>query len=449
MGANPTYEGHGFLNFVATYHDHVDIKSGRNAGYGYAGYRFRSTIGGYTQYDNALGTECTELRGLRASPNDPVGEVVDRSGDARCGSAIYENFGDWYLRPAQSYDQVAGDIKYWGYIMKANFDTTTDALWSNAAADYRDTSSTLEESMRGFAISSFPHNELGQDFRFNIRTLHNMGGGVANTAAASATNTEVLPADVIWSYYFYAVDSIKIAFPEYVARVNHCHFKDHLNNPMCQTTSTTGHDGWQQIIIDGTTMKETTAPSTSSDTRYQDQKTQYGFTHNLARVPEDGKPRKPCASWCLSANAVTRGVCGRILEITGLLQTYDELHLRQYGTIQEVWVQLMYAYVESLNESAPIKSPDTSTQAVESPFPNVFFSAPEVVGLVAACDNVTNYKCRGYRTYENQPYGGSETYNQRVFQNKGGATSPGAGADDYHADSLWASNDITADFTRK
>lgn len=488
--ANPTYEGHGFLNFVATYHDHVDIKAGRT-GLAYAGYRFRSTIQGYTAY-SSFTTECEDIRSLRAAG---MNGAVGRAGDDRCGSAIYENFGDWYLRPAQHFDNSNNaQREYWGFIMPKGFDASTDSLWNvpTTAADapYRD-AGTNQEGMRGFAISSFPHNELGQDFRFNIRTLHNMGSGVANTQLASATAYSVDTATAIWSYYFYAVDSIKIAFPEYVARVNHCHFASHKSNPNCSTAS--DHDGWQRIIVDGATMKKTDAPTLANDTRFTNENSQYGFTHIMGRdawsadllmtdtgnnfaddmidandcsgsalgvgsisynselftLPEDGKPSKPCASWCLDATGVSggRNVCGRILSISGLLQTYDELHLRQYGTIQEVWVQLMYAYVESLDEASTASAAATGTSSlgVESPFPNVFFSAPEVIGLVAECDGSANFKCRGYLTDENQPYGGSRTEEQRVYVNN---ANIGA-ANDYHSDSVWASNDHSGPFTKK
>merc|ERR1712203_276450 len=254
-----------------------------------------------------------------------------------------------------------------------------------------------------------------------------------------------------------------------------------MGNPMCSNAaSTTGHDGYQQIIIDGTTMKETTVPSASSDTRFVDQKTQYGFTHNLgqdawkaellltdtdfaganinalhcdtsdvngalgvgdinytttlASVPEDNRPQKPCASWCFAANANTHGVCGRVLKISGLLQTYDELHMRQYGTIQEVWVQLMYAYQEGFDQGMVTGS----TKGAESPFPNIFFSAPEVTGILAFCPN-TNMKCRGYLPDEHQPYGGAREANRRVYENNG-LTAVGAEFD-VHADAAWPAND--------
>merc|ERR1719204_1699421 len=123
------------------------------------------------------------------------------------------------------------------------------------------------------------------------------------------------------------------------------------------------------------------------------------------------------------------GICGRVLRIDGLLQTYDELHNRQYGTIQEIWVQLQYAYQESLdnaNRTTKIDvcnkyaSDDTScrdgVRKVQSPFPNVFFSAPEVVDIRGFCPS-SNMKCRGYMSDQHQPYGGSRSHAERVHWN--------------------------------
>jgi len=129
-------------------------------------------------------------------------------------------------------------------------------------------------------------------------------------------------------------------------------------------------------------------------------------------------------------------VCGRVLKIEGLLQTYDELHLRQYGTIQEVWVQLMYAYQEGFDEG---KITGNSSKGAESPFPNIFFSAPEVVTIKATCPN-SNFKCRGYMTDENQPYAGARENNNRVYNNNG-SHSIGAGEVELHADSVYPANE--------
>merc|ERR1712193_192045 len=111
------------------------------------------------------------------------------------------------------------------------------------------------------------------------------------------------------------------------------------------------------------------------------------------------------------------GICGRVLRIDGLLQTYDELH------------KLQYAYQESLdnaNRTTSIavcnkfKDDDTTcrdgVRKVQSPFPNVFFSAPEVVDIRGFCPS-SNVKCRGYMTDQHQPYGGSRNHVERVHWN--------------------------------
>jgi len=180
--------------------------------------------------------------------------------------------------------------------------------------------------------------------------------------------------------------------------------------------------------------------ASAQDVTFTDFANPHGFTSS-------GQPMKPCATWC----HLTGGLCGRVLTITGLLQTYDELHLRQYGSIQEIWVQLMYAYQESFdaNFDETVFTSTAGIAGVESPFPNVFFSAPEVVEVQGYCD-VDNYKCRGYYSDENQPYGGSRLETQRVYDNltPGYAGSEfGAGANDYHSDSVYPSNVHTAPLT--
>jgi len=115
------------------------------------------------------------------------------------------------------------------------------------------------------------------------------------------------------------------------------------------------------------------------------------------------------------------GICGRVLRIDGLLQTYDELHNRQYGTIQEIWVQLQYAYQESLDTSDRTTTA-ASINKVQSPFPNVFFSAPEVVDIRGFCPS-SNMKCRGYMSDQHQPYGGSRHHVERVHWNNSATRS--------------------------
>ena len=90
---------------------------------------------------------------------------------------------------------------------------------------------------------------------------------------------------------------------------------------------------------------------------------------------------------------------------------------RQYGTIQEIWVQLQYAYQETMDNSERILTSNIAKDRyVQSPFPNVFFSAPEVVDIRGFCPS-SNMKCRGYMTDQHQPYGGSRNHVERVWWN--------------------------------
>ena len=362
--ANPTYEGHGFLNFVATYHDHTENFDDSSAAWiRQIGKRFLSTIGGLTTASNDQRNVCRALKdgidsyrmnnvmphrygydpatgvstgtglggggaygvgaqagGYFEGHDDPFlypmgpGPAGDYGNGQRCGAAMYENFGDWFLRPAQTYaafdtwnnmspaDASAGwgtdtsgcaddnadpnkwclqkfeSYNYWAFILSEGYNPITGfdesssvqylsphELWRNGSLHYdrrgihnNAANGIPGSSGRGFAISSFPHNELGKDFRFNIRTLHNMGNGVAKQfyqiqnlkigdgleiisgtpqtlAAGEGTlaTSNLRTSETVWSYYFYAVDTIKIAFPEFVARVNHCDKHTHRNTSHC------------------------------------------------------------------------------------------------------------------------------------------------------------------------------------------------------------------------
>ena len=361
--ANPTYEGHGFLNFVATYHDHTENFDDSSAAWiRQIGKRFLSTIGGLTTASNDQRNVCRALKdgidsyrmngvmphrygydpatgvstgtglggggaygvgaqagGYFEGHDDPFlypmgpGPAGDYGNGQRCGAAMYENFGDWFLRPAQTYaaydtwnnmspaDASGGwgtdtngcaddsdpnhwclqkfeSYNYWAFILSEGYNPITGfdesssvqylsphELWRNGSLHYdrrgihnSAVNGIPGSSGRGFAISSFPHNELGKDFRFNIRTLHNMGNGVAKQfyqiqnlkigdgleiiagtpqtlAAGEGTlaTSNLRTSETVWSYYFYAVDTIKIAFPEFVARVNHCDKHTHRNTSHC------------------------------------------------------------------------------------------------------------------------------------------------------------------------------------------------------------------------
>merc|ERR1719394_1827631 len=229
-----------------------------------------------------------------------------------------ESYNYWAFILSEGYHPIWGTSADPSAVGTAQQYMSEHELWRNGSLHYDrrgadgavGTPNVSGSSGRGFAISSFPHNELGKDFRFNIRTLHNMGNGVAkqyyqimnltdisgneysdsSTQASSMTTlrtSNLRTTETVWSYYFYAVDTIKIAFPEFVARINHCDKHTHRNTSHCTTDHTLSTDngnpdvggasdginqssmypgytdgfphrrlGFQDIIIDGVTMKK-------------------------------------------------------------------------------------------------------------------------------------------------------------------------------------------------
>ena len=158
-----------------------------------------------------------------------VGDGYDSYAGTKVANVATSEIGEWY-----SYLINKGDV------------SMTDINLNS----FTDNSKTLYPWMSMAAVSSFPHNDLGQDFRFNIRILHRGGRGFpyyfggnhsGNTvfhlegngnaeapgglkASASAIGIDVdfpihdpqiayLAQD---SYYWYKVNTIQIGFPSYV-----------------------------------------------------------------------------------------------------------------------------------------------------------------------------------------------------------------------------------------
>jgi hypothetical protein len=104
------------------------------------------------------------------------------------------------------------------------------------------------------------------------------------------------------------------------------------------------------------------------------------------------------------------------------MSTYDEFHLRQYGTIQEIWAQLQYAYTHTVNKVTPT--------GFESPFPNMFFSAAQIKKIDLSC---SGEKCTGYTRAQNMPYAGDATEANRI-------TNSGITNGDLRGDAFWVNN---------
>lgn len=363
--ANPTYEGLGFLNFIATYEDAynplVDTEE--------AGHRFKASFGGAGQYKNS---------------------------------------GYWYLGKLGA-DAAAGD----DWHLECNTNSCLNIDWGGATP-------------RGLAISSFPHNELGEDFRFNVRTLHQMGDGKVRGALRAPDS-----GNIAYSYFFYGISKIVIVFPEYVARVNDCW--QNSNFASCS------EDDVHQVIVDQSSVQMTSSgQQVGGDIAYGNHQFMHLLTQSDTRCAAPGiggttfatTVANSCASWCDITGIMVNGhnaatqdeidgianfFCGDTFTMWGILSTYDELHNRQFGTIQEIWVQFMYAYSHATSFDT-----GAATSGFESPMNNVFFSAPNVLSVAGHCADAAHAKCAGYTRAQNVPYAGSDTDAKRWNLNADG-----------------------------
>ena len=118
------------------------------------------------------------------------------------------------------------------------------AMGDPSLASITDNGKVFYPWMSMAAVSSFPHNDLGQDFRFNIRILHHGGRGfpyyfngnksttadnvmvtanegpVSDGNVAVGDNFSITNAQINYlaqdSYYWYKVNTVMIKFPSYV-----------------------------------------------------------------------------------------------------------------------------------------------------------------------------------------------------------------------------------------
>lgn len=341
--ANPVYEGLGYFNFVATYAD--------------------------TEVDTAIDSFA----------QDPFASTYDKA--ARYSVAK----GSWALTE------------------------NTSISWklSTAAAASAPAFAAAGKVAGGVAISSFPHNQLGADFRFNLRTLHNMGHGLQDAKASN-------PAD---SYFWYAVDTIVITFPHFVSATDSCHGirSGHVADP--DTVDCTHHV--HDIVDENIEITSDTGGNQGSPTARLGATITEGCTSNYG---PDGSDNYQCAWFCKNGEIT----CGKILTISNIMSTYDEFHLRQYGTIQEIWAQLQYAYTQTVDKDSAVPT------GFESPMPNVFFSAAQLTSIVLSC---SGEKCSGYTRAQNMPYAGDSTEGNR-WTNDVAVISNG----DARGDAFWVNN---------
>jgi hypothetical protein len=163
------------------------------------------------------------------------------------------------------------------------------------------------------AISSFPHNDLGKDFRFNIRILHQMGEGDE--------------AEAIDSYYWYKVNDVTIVFPQIVGCPWNSHSESGKESFRCmdsadQTGRLNGHVSWDSV-----------------DNLHEDE----DYATFIESFSATGAPADNTV--CSSDYSEDKMKCGITYSVSGLMNTYDEYAQQEYGTHQEFWFQFEYYYV--------------------------------------------------------------------------------------------------------
>merc|ERR1719443_2696878 len=177
---------------------------------------------------------------------NPEIDVTTRTGETTTAGSIYTHglFYDNYGDAAN----LEGEVSEWySYLINPG---TTANISDVSLQPHVDTTNqqTLYPWLSMAAVSSFPHNDLGQDFRFNIRILHHGGRGfpyhffgnsatskiqtVTNNVltlvpeglntgtAATGSNFSITNAQINYlaqdSYYWYKVNTVMIKFPSYV-----------------------------------------------------------------------------------------------------------------------------------------------------------------------------------------------------------------------------------------
>ena len=274
--ANPAYEGLGYLNWITTFAkvdtatapaidtnwDTLGISNGNAGSRGFNVVNIQDTStdlysGGYAF---RIGHTCDNTRRKRRSDDTwNIDKSVTTDGTTSIFTAIETNTqynssgpvaGTFFSRGAgYAHYQVNGTpaaggdgmTDWYSYLMHPAGNAAGDATYKDTdLAAFDDQAAggiTMHPWMSHAAVSSFPHNDLGQDFRFNLRILHYGGrgfpyadyGNAADSVLTQALGT--LTAGTLntgdWtvmansqlaqdSYYWYKVNTIMIDFPSYV-----------------------------------------------------------------------------------------------------------------------------------------------------------------------------------------------------------------------------------------
>jgi hypothetical protein len=303
--ANPTYEGLGYLNFIVTF-----LKGdGSNA---------------IVEKDPSTNEHNTNnARHTDLYANGDAFQLGMRGASTSCGYS----------------DLAAGSGCY-----ASKYPTTNNA---------GDTWSHLQ-----FAASSFPHNDLGKDFRFNLRMMHHLGEGDSN--------------EFFDSYYFYRVNTIVIQFPTTVS----CPHTFEGTVGMHQCMDSAGSNGHKMHdYAFGTPNNQLPAYTEMLE---DDNNKVAGGTFSL--ICDNTSPFSPGSH-----------ACGDKYTVNGLMNMYDEYAQQEYGTHQELWFQFYYKYEGGSGDLV-------HTETGLYNFPNKLFNAFEITSASGSCNTSGVYnanKCNG------------------------------------------------------
>ena len=272
--ANPAYEGLGYLNFIVEYKNkQLDV------GQDYLEFIDSTpSMSGTDNYDGQ--TNSNGFRGRQTyreinncNANSNATNFAANGAEQECtgwgenlgnwsgvhGMFYYDLFmGSWLIFPAIGRATATDPEHYRTWVSYPMVDSDTAVIfdpsdynenfsgkvgpWTMvtydvAAPQATGTSSPAQWSINhDLVVSSFPHNNLGKDFRFNLRVLQGAMAsdpGVAADDVIFFAKSKQAVNQVYRSYYFYKINQIDIRFPYYVAYALH-----HENRGKTLTTDT-------------------------------------------------------------------------------------------------------------------------------------------------------------------------------------------------------------------
>merc|ERR1712127_86161 len=334
--ANPQYEGLGYLNFISTYR-----VSGKTTGMHYQEFI------DMTEKTNAQTEAGTTYNKINAAAN---GQHTDGVG------------GEWFFD---------GWMGTWSF-------TKTSADWLSTYGETNADAGTWTADL--VAISSFPHNELGKDFRFNLRILQKADG------------------DTEESYYWYKVNTIQIEFPEFVSYALHNDYKRAPTTTVgaaansFDTEDNIQRDNQMMNVVNSDKRVNIIPPldiGTWDDVNFlrkedwvRENETDGPKYNRINGYLGSVTGTETKAEWCVASDAANENYCSKFFHIEGLMNTYDHHFAAQKGNIQEVWIQLSYAMRD---DSIVAHDAANEDYVVESPFPYLHFHATEIVGIDMTC----------------------------------------------------------------